>query len=87
MNILRSLGMIHIRTELFHVGAARGEAGRGSSLATGVSRAVVAGDAQATTHTGSTSAHTRSRARLFSGARPPALRSRCSRPWTRGSVS
>src|SRR6266511_5574071 len=45
--------------------------GGGSSPATGVSRAVVAGDAQATTHTSSTSAHTRGR-RLFASARPPA---------------
>src|SRR6266540_6241451 len=46
--------------------------GGGSSPATGVSRAVVAGDAQATTYTSSTGAHTRGRARLFASARPPA---------------
>src|SRR5262245_8390856 len=46
--------------------------GGGSPPVTGVSRAVVAGDAQATTHTSSTSAHTRARATSFSSPWPPA---------------
>src|SRR5262249_11355605 len=50
---------------------------------TGASRVVVAGEAQATTHTSSTSAHARGRATLFERVRPPTpsfvgdLRARC----------
>src|SRR5215468_9042540 len=57
--------------------------GGGSSLATDVSCFGVAGDAQATTHTSSTSVHARGRATLLSAERPPAswlvadLRARC----------
>src|SRR5215468_1658170 len=46
--------------------------GGGSSLATDVSCFGVAGDAQATTHTSSTSVHIRGRATLLSAERPPA---------------
>src|SRR5262249_30208277 len=44
--------------------------GGGSSLPTDLSCFGVAGDAQATTHTSSTSVHTRGRAMLFSSGRP-----------------
>src|SRR5262245_10060693 len=57
--------------------------GSGSPPVTSVSRVVVAGDAQATTHTSSRSAHPRGRATLFARVRSPApsfvgdLRARC----------
>src|SRR5262247_1766223 len=46
--------------------------GSGSPPVTSVSRVVVAGDAQATTHASSTSAHPRRRATLFARVRSPA---------------
>src|SRR5437870_3615155 len=45
--------------------------GSGSPPVPSVSRVVVAGDAQATTHTSSKSAHGRGRARLLASAQPP----------------
>src|SRR5262245_39282047 len=57
--------------------------GSGSPPVTSISRVVVTGDAQATTHTSNTSAHPRGRATLFARVRFPApsfagdLRVRC----------